>query len=116
MSAPSEEETQLDPARVRELVEAGEAQLVDVRRPGEHEAGRIAGALHIEMSEVGTRAAEIDREQPVIFYCRVGARSALVTEAFRHSGYEAYNMAGGLQAWVDRGLPIEPEDGTVAPD
>jgi rhodanese-related sulfurtransferase len=110
------DESQLEPARVRELHESGEAQLIDVRRPEEVEAGRIAGSTHIEMREVGIRAGEIDGGRPVIFYCRVGSRSALVTEAFRHSGYDAFNMAGGLAAWAEQGLPLEPEGGTVAPD
>ena len=39
----------VQPGRVAELVRAGEAQLVDVREPYEHEAGRIEGARHIEM-------------------------------------------------------------------
>lgn len=106
-------EHDLDPKRVEELVREG-AQLVDVREPYEHEAGRIAGAAHIELKELQARAAEIDRERPVVFQCRVGGRSAMAAEAFRAAGYEAYNLAGGLKAWVEAGLPIEPEDGRVA--
>jgi rhodanese-related sulfurtransferase len=116
MAAASEEGFELDPARVKKLVESGDAQLVDVRRPEEVEAGRIPGGVHIEMTEVGTRSSEIDQGRPVVFYCRVGARSALVTEAFRHSGFDAYSMAGGILAWAEAGLPLEPEGGEVAPD
>jgi rhodanese-related sulfurtransferase len=46
----------------------------------------------------------------------VGARSSFVMEAFRNAGYDARNMTGGLQAWAEQGLPLEPEDGTVAPE
>ena len=45
---------------------------------------------------------------------RVGVRSAMATQAFRASGYEAYSMAGGLMAWADAGLPLAPEGGRVA--
>ena len=38
----------------------------------------------------------------------------MATQAFRASGLDAYNLAGGLLAWVEKGLPIEPEDGSVA--
>ena len=38
----------------------------------------------------------------------------MATEAFAASGYDAYNLAGGITAWVEAGLPIEPEDGQVA--
>src|SRR4051794_31421297 len=114
MAAFSETEHVIDPARAREMIESGEAQLIDVREPYEWEAGHIAQAVHIEMERVAARSDEIDRDRPVIFQCRLGARSALVSEAFRHTGYDAYNMAGGLKAWADAGLPLEPDDGHVA--
>ena len=50
----------------------------------------------------------------MIFQCRVGRRSAFAVEAFRNGGYDAYNLTGGIQAWVDAGLPLEPEGGEVA--
>ena len=60
------------------------------------------------------RSEEIGKEKPVIFQCRLGARSGLATQAFRAAGYDAYNMTGGILAWADAGLPLEPEGGTVA--
>jgi rhodanese-related sulfurtransferase len=107
-------EFDLAPERVKELVASGEAQLVDVREDYEWEAGRIPGAVHMELEGLPGRAAEIDKDRPVIFQCRVGNRSAFAMEAFRNGGYDAYNLAGGIQAWADAGLPLEPEDGTVA--
>ena len=103
----------ISPARAATLVRDG-AQLVDVRTPAEVEAGRIAGALHIELEELPAQAGEIEAERPVVFYCRSGVRSAMATGAFRAAGYDAYNLDGGLLAWVDGGLPIEPEGGSVA--
>jgi rhodanese-related sulfurtransferase len=107
-------ESDVPPRRVAQLLESGEAQLIDVREPYEYEAGHIAGVKHIELEHLAGRAAEIDADRPVVFHCRIGRRSALATEAFRASGYEAYNMAGGIQAWTDEGLPLEPEGGHVA--
>jgi rhodanese-related sulfurtransferase len=104
----------LTPRQVAELVAAGDAQLVDVREPYEHEAGRIAGDVHIVLERLTAEAASIDRERPVVFYCRSGSRSDLAAQAFGASGYEAHNLAGGLKAWVADGLPIEPADGRVA--
>jgi rhodanese-related sulfurtransferase len=110
------EETRRDlpPERVSEMVANGEAQLVDVREPYEWEAGHIAEARHIELERLAGRADEIDKDRPVIFQCRLGRRSAMATEAFLASGYDAYNMAGGLLAWDEKGLPLEPKDGHVA--
>lgn len=107
-------EIELSPQRVFELLGDDEIQLVDVREGYEHEAGRIAGARHIELERLASQAESIDRERPVVFQCRLGARSAMAAQAFRTAGYEAYTMTGGLAEWVAQGLPIEPDDGHVA--
>lgn len=104
----------ISPARAAELVRESDAQLIDVRTPEEVEAGHIEGSLHIELEQLPAQAAEIERERPVVFYCRSGSRSALAAQAFAASGYSAHNLTGGLEAWVKDGLPIEPASGRVA--
>jgi rhodanese-related sulfurtransferase len=104
----------VSPQHAEELIREAEAQLVDVREPYEHEAGRIAGALHIELERLPGEAATLDRERPIVFYCRTGSRSALAAQAFAASGFDAHNLDGGLEAWVGAGLPIEPAGGRVA--
>ena len=106
-------EHDLSPVEVAELARRGEVTLVDVREPYEHEAGHIAGDRHIPLERLAQAAAELDG--PVVFYCRVGARSAMAAEAFRAAGVPARNLAGGLLAWERSGLPLEPEGGSVAP-
>src|ERR671914_2185520 len=96
------------------MQEQGEIALVDVREPYEHEAGHIAGDRHVPMAELSGAAESIGRDRPVVFYCRVGARSEMAAQAFRASGWDARNMDGGLVAWDRAGLPLEPEGGTVA--
>ncbi len=108
------ESTELEPERAAEMIESGDVQLVDVRQDFEWEAGRIPGAVHIPLDALPARAGELDRERPIIFGCRSGARSAMATDAFRASGFEAYNLGGGLEAWVEKGLAVEPDDGAVA--
>jgi rhodanese-related sulfurtransferase len=100
---------ELPPEVAAELLARGEAQLVDVREPYEHAAGRIAGARHVELAALGAQADTIAREKPVIFYCRVGARSAMAADAFAASGWDAYNLSGGIISWSASGLPIEGE-------
>jgi rhodanese-related sulfurtransferase len=104
----------LEPTRVEELSRTGEAILVDVRQSEEWERGRIAGSVHIVLEEVTTRAGEIPRGTTVVFVCRGGNRSGMVADAFRGDGYDAYNMAGGLRAWEEAGLPLEGDEGTVS--
>jgi rhodanese-related sulfurtransferase len=102
------------PAEVAERLERGAIALIDVRDPHEREAGRIAGDRYIQLMQLGAQADEIPRDQPIVFYCRSGSRSAMATEALRGAGFDAHNMAGGLLEWQAAGLPLEPADGYVA--
>ena len=95
------------------LTENG-AQVVDVREQYEWDEGRIEGTLHIEMERLASNADEIDRERPVIFHCRLGARSAMAAQAFRRAGYDAYSMAGGILRWANEVRPMVPEGARVA--
>ena len=105
---------ELSPEQVRERLEGGEIELVDVREPYEWEAGRIAGARHIELERLAGRADELPKDRAIVFQYRLGARSAMATQAFRAAGWDAYNMSGAITEWVRRGLPLEPEGGRVA--
>jgi rhodanese-related sulfurtransferase len=105
---------ELTAAQVKEALDKGDVVLVDVREPYEWEAGRIPGARHIELERLASRAEEVPADRPVVFQCRLGVRSAMAMQVFRASGWDAYHMRGGIQAWVDEGLPLEPDGGHVA--
>ncbi len=106
-------EIEVTPERAKELLDRGEAVVVDVREPYEREAGHIEGSRHIELERVASQAETLPKDRPVVFHCRLGARSAMAAQAFRQAGYDAWSMAGGLQAWHDEGLPVAG-GGTVA--
>ena len=105
---------ELTPAQVNEALAHGDVVLIDVREPYEWQAGRIPGATHIELERLASRAETIPTDRPIVFQCRLGIRSAMAMQAFRASGWDAYNMAGGILRWVDEGLQIEPDGGYVA--
>ena len=105
---------ELSPERVAELHAAGEIELVDIREPHEREAGHVAGSRHIALAQISQEAESLDRDRPLVLYCRMGGRSSMALQAFKASGFDAHHMEGGLLAWADKGLPLEPEDGSVA--
>jgi len=100
-------------AEARELLANG-TQLVDVRADHEWEVGRIAGAKHVPLAELSERVEEIDKDRPVVLYCRGGNRSTMAAEALVDGGYDAVKLSEGIVGWAGEGLPLEPEDGTVA--
>jgi rhodanese-related sulfurtransferase len=98
----------------RKMIDEG-AQVVDVRADHEWEAGRIAGASHVPLAELAERVEEIDKDRPVVVYCRGGNRSTMATAALAEAGYDAAKLAEGIVGWADEGLPLEPEgEGYVA--
>jgi rhodanese-related sulfurtransferase len=100
-------------AEAREMVDAG-AQLIDVRADHEWEAGRLPGAVHIALPELAARAGEIDKDRPVVIYCRTGNRSQMATLALAEAGYDVVKLSEGATGWEEEGLPLEPKDGYVA--
>jgi len=106
-------EISLTPQRVAELLDEGRVQVVDVREASEWEVGHVGGASHLEFDQVSAHADTIDKSTPVVFQCRGGSRSEMIAAAFRESGWDAYNMDGGLRAWQERELPLEPDGGRI---
>ena len=77
------------------------AQLVDVRTPGEYVAGALPGASNLPVEAIYQWANDLDREKPVLLYCRSGARSGAARNFLRGLGFrEAYNL-GAYAAWRD---------------
>ena len=80
----------------------------------EWETGRIAGAAHLPLTELADRVGEVDKERPVILYCRGGNRSTMATDALAAAGFDAAKLSEGIVGWDEAGLPLEPDDGYVA--
>ncbi len=99
--------------QAQKLIEAG-AQLIDVRVDHEWEAGHIEGATHLPLDELAERSGEIDKERPVLLYCRGGNRSTMAAAALTEAGFEATKLSEGIVGWAEAGLPLAPDDGYVA--
>jgi len=109
----SEEVKEVSREEAQELV-AGGAQLVDVRAEHEWEAGRIEGASHLPLAELAERTAEIDKDRPVVLYCRGGNRSTMAAAALAAEGFDAVKLSEGIVGWSEAGLALEPEGARVA--
>ncbi|HEY5708744.1 MAG TPA: rhodanese-like domain-containing protein [Solirubrobacterales bacterium] len=90
------------------------AQLVDVRAEHEWDAGRIEGASHLPLAELAERTGEIDKDRPVVLYCRGGNRSTMAAEALSAEGFDAVKLSEGIVGWAEAGLALEPEGARVA--
>ena len=85
-------------------------QVLDVREPEEFVGplGHIRGARLIPLGELSERAAELDKQRPVVTVCRAGGRSAHATAILQQAGFEKVaNLAGGMLRWRGEGHPVE---------
>lgn len=83
--------------------------LLDVREPHEHELANIPGAKLMPLGSVAQRMGELNRGLPIIVHCKMGGRSAKAVEFLREQGYDAVNVAGGINAWSERIDPSVPQ-------
>ncbi len=89
----------IDPAKAKALVEAG-AKLVDVRTPGEYQAGHIDGAVNIPVGDLSERMDEIGpKSDPVVVYCRSGNRSGKAQGMLKAAGFVEVHNLGPMSAW-----------------
>jgi hydroxyacylglutathione hydrolase len=91
-------------ARIRE----GRAlRVVDVRRPGEWQAGHIADAVHVPLNTLGQHAAELPKGQPLAVICAGGFRSSIGTSILEQLGFtRVTNVVGGMAAWKSANLEV----------
>ena len=81
--------------------------VIDVREPHEFATGHVPGAVLMPMSVVPVRLQEIPRDRAVFIVCQVGGRSAQAVAWLAQQGYDVVNVAGGTQAWMLAGHPVE---------
>jgi rhodanese-related sulfurtransferase len=101
---------EIDPATATTLVEGG-ALLLDVRNDDEWTVGHAPAAVHMPLGDVSTRHSELPTDRRIVVICRSGGRSGKATEALVGAGYDAVNLAGGMLAWVQLGLPCVTDAG-----
>jgi rhodanese-related sulfurtransferase len=95
----------IDPQQAHRAVTDG-AVLVDVRETHEWHAGHAPDAIHLPLLQIALRHRELPRDGRLVVVCRSGNRSAEAVRWLRQLGYEAFNLAGGMNAWATQGLPV----------
>ncbi len=101
----------ITPMQAFEWLSSGEALLIDVREPDEFKAEHIVYALSLPLGVVGNISdhLKIPKDRKVIFQCLKGARGKQACDIASNnvlSGYEIYNIDGGIDAWKAQSLPI----------
>jgi rhodanese-related sulfurtransferase len=92
------------------LINQKDAVVIDVREPGEFAQSHILNARNVPLGELAARLKDLERfrEKPVIVSCATGNRSGSAAAILRKHGFaNVVNLAGGIAAWQQAGLPTE---------
>lgn len=103
----------VDAATLKQWLDRGEAVLVDVREPAEFASEHIAGATLLPLASVAPEALPATGDRKLVICCRSGKRGGMACE--RLAGSDVYNLSGGVQAWMEAGLPVELGTRTLLP-
>lgn len=90
------------------LSKTKDAQLIDVRTPGEFQNGHLKNAMNIDWKadDFADKAATLDKDKPVFVYCMSGPRSSAAAEKLQEMGFKnVYEMQGGMMKWRNANLP-----------
>lgn len=95
---------------------ADEAVMLDVREQDEWDAGHAPGAVHIPLSDLPARLAELpDADAGTLgVVCRSGGRSGQAVAWLSQQGFDVANVDGGMKAWEAAGKPLAADTGTAS--
>lgn len=91
----------LSSSRLAQIIAAGEENtyLVDVRTPGEYQAGAIPTAINIPYDLIADNLPTTDRSSRIILYCASGRRSGIAYDTLRDLGFTDVLDFGGIGNW-----------------
>jgi rhodanese-related sulfurtransferase len=97
-------------AELKDRLDRGEPLLVlDVRSPEEYaQDGHLAGSMLIPLPELPQRMGELEKDGPIVCFCRSGNRSLAACTQLAEAGFtNLVNIDGGIGAWRAAGYPVE---------
>lgn len=93
----------ISPKEFFQLLQTGaDIQLIDVREKVEHQEFNIGGIL-IPLSDITKQIDLIEKEKPVVIYCRKGVRSQIAIQRLlqKFPFQNLINLEGGTEKWKE---------------
>ena len=100
----------MDPHTVQELLNTGEAILVDVREAGEVQRERIPAAHHLPLSAFNPGALPDLDGKIVVYHCATGTRTGqfgMHLAAAAPEAKDVFHLSGGIMAWKMAGYETD---------
>lgn len=93
----------LGPIELKDLIDEGKVNLVDVRRLEDYEVSHIPGAISIPKEELADNTSKLSKDEITIVYCyneqcHLGIEACLILAEY---GYPAMLLDGGFKTWTE---------------
>ncbi|AWM15225.1 rhodanese-like domain-containing protein [Flavobacterium sediminis] len=79
-----------------------DVQLLDVRTPEEYASGHLPNAKNYNVlaDDFESKVAALDKEKPVMVYCKMGGRSSKAAAKLKELGFKHItDLEGGIMSW-----------------
>ena len=92
---------QITQEEAKEMMDAGDAVVLDVREQSEYDEGHIPGAVLLPVGSIDEDTAAVipEKSTTVLVYCRSGNRSKTAAAALAELGYTGVCEFGGINTW-----------------
>ena len=105
--------TDVSVAQAVDLINNKNALIIDVRTPEEFAESHLPEANNFPVDTLSQNIETIkklQRDKPLLVYCRSGKRSARAAEKLKNLGVNSvHNLKGGIKAWSDANNPLVKE-------
>ena len=102
--------SEIEAGELFDMMAAQKILLVDVRNDDEVARGIIPGGQHLPLAMIPVKFESLNSDQPLVFYCHSGMRSAQAAAFVASKGRnQVYNLRGGVLAWGNAGYPFGPK-------
>lgn len=97
----------IDARKTQELLNSGDAVLIDVREPDEWIKEHVPQAHLVPLSGFNPDDFPQDHDKIAVFHCRSGGRTEAAAPQILRTGFrEVYQLEGGIQAWREAGYKV----------
>ena len=94
----------LSPEKFEQKMNNIDVQLIDVRTPEEFAEGHLLHAININVNgdSFDSITAKLDKEKPIMVYCKMGGRSAKAASNLKQQGFKNISdLDGGITSWLE---------------
>ena len=101
--------TSLSPQQLVNILNKGDAMLVDLRDSAEFNKGHIVDAINIPHAKLKDQLQMLEshRDKPIILVCKMGQHSGASGKLLAAEGFTDINrLSGGLLEWQNMQLPL----------